>query len=124
MNEKRVFCMRVLSILLVAFFLSSCAAVMPFVAPWMTVEGVSLLTTEKAVEDHIFSAYSGKDCSAIRVERGETYCREDELNPTPVVHCYRTLGDVTCYEKPNPSYQDDSKVGHPRTLVSPPGASR
>ena len=97
-----------------SFLLSSCAAVMPFVWPVAMIEGASIITTEKAVEDHIFSFYSGKDCSAARMGKGETYCREDEPNPSPEVHCYQTLGDVSCYSQPNASYGDRKKVAQPQ----------
>lgn len=65
-------------------------------------EGVSVISTEKSVADHAVSLYSGKDCSTVRIERGETYCAEDDVDPKILVYCYRTLGDVTCYDRPNP----------------------
>lgn len=109
--------MRLVMVLFLSAFLSSCAAVAPLVVPLVTIEGASLITTEKAIEDHIFSAYSGKDCSAVRVEKGETYCKEDEPNPTAGIHCYRTLGDITCYNQPDPNYQEHRKVGSPQSTL-------
>lgn len=109
--------MRLVIVLFLSAFLSSCAAAVPLVASIAVIEGGSIVATEKAVEDHIFSAYSGKDCSAVRVEKGETYCKEDEPNPTAGIHCYRTLGDITCYSQPDPSYQEHRKVGSPQTTL-------
>ena len=67
--------------------------------------------TDKTVLDHIVSFSSGKDCSTVRTEQGRTYCREDELNPAPNVHCYRSLADVTCYAEPSASRAVDERVG-------------
>ena len=101
-----------------SFLLSSCAAVVPLVWPVAMIEGTSIITTEKAVEDHIFSLYSGKECSAARIGKGETYCREDEPNPSPEVHCYQTLGDISCYNQPNPSYGDRKRVAQPESTFT------
>ena len=109
--------MRLISALaLLVFTLTSCAAVLPVAV----VEGVSLVTTGKAVEDHLFSAYSGKDCSAVRVNKGDTYCREDEPNPTPAVHCYQTLGDITCYDRPDPQRGETDEVASPQSTLKIP----
>ncbi|MEG3618894.1 hypothetical protein V5T82_10550 [Magnetovibrio sp. PR-2] len=67
--------------------------------------------TDKTVLDHIVSYSSGKDCSTVRSEQGRTYCREDEPNPTPQVHCYRSLADVTCYAAPSETRPIDERVG-------------
>ena len=112
--------MRLISALfLLAFSLTSCALA-PLVVPIAAVEGLSLVTTEKAVEDHLFSAYSGKDCSAVRVNKGDTYCKEDEPNPTPAVHCYRTLGDITCYNQPDPQQGEGGGVASPQSTLRIP----
>lgn len=67
--------------------------------------------TDKTILDHIVSFSSGKDCSTVRSEQGRTYCREDEPNPKPQVHCYRSLADVTCYAEPSASRPIDERVG-------------
>ena len=67
--------------------------------------------TDKTIIDHIVSFSSGKDCSTVRTELGRTYCREDEPNPEPEVHCYRSLADVTCYANPSVSRSVDERVG-------------
>jgi hypothetical protein len=68
----------------------------------------SVVATDKTLSDHAVSYFSGKDCYTVRKETGRSYCKEDERNPTPTVHCYRNLGGVTCYEKQNP-YNDRRK---------------
>ena len=47
-----------------------------------------------------------------------TYCLEDEAVPNPDIHCYRTLGNVTCYERPHPFHQQ--KVGENDHNLVPP----
>ena len=64
------------------------------------VEGVSVMATEKTVVDHVISISSGKNSSTIRKDLGLTYCEEDEITPQMNVYCYRTLGEITCYDKP------------------------
>jgi len=67
--------------------------------------------TDKTLTDHLVSLKTGKDCSTVRVERGRTYCKEDEPNPVATVHCYPSIGDVTCYAQANPARQPDERVG-------------
>jgi hypothetical protein len=71
----------------------------------------SVVTTDKTLSDHAVSYLSGKDCSTVRKETGRSYCKEDERNPTPTVHCYRNLGGVTCYDKQNPYGDRRKEVG-------------
>lgn len=81
-------------------------------------ESASVMTTDKTVLDNAISLLSGKDCSTVRREAGRTYCVEDEPNPTPAIHCYKTLGEVTCYDRPDPYGGGQQKVGvndHNRT---------
>jgi hypothetical protein len=72
----------------------------------------SVITTDKLLTDHAISLYSGKDCSTVRVERGQSYCKEDEVNPEPTVYCFRTLGGVDCYSQPtDPSISNRERLG-------------
>jgi len=70
------------------------------------------MASDKTIGDHLVSFQSGKDCSTVRVEQGRTYCKEDEPNPIPDVHCYRTIGDVTCYSEPDPQRHLDDRIGN------------
>lgn len=71
----------------------------------------SVVATDKTLADHAVSYLSGKDCYTVRKETGRSYCKEDERNPTPTVHCYRNLGGVSCYEKQNPYGDRRKEVG-------------
>ena len=72
----------------------------------------TVLGTDKTIPDHVISYYSGKDCSTIRTERGQTYCVEDEPNPEPLVHCYRTLGRASCYTQRDPHHDGQQELGN------------
>jgi len=67
--------------------------------------------TDKTLTDHLVSYRTGKDCSTVRTEQGRTYCKEDEPNPVAAVHCYPSLGDVTCYADANPARKPDERLG-------------
>ncbi len=87
--------------------ISGCSVIPTFAAA----EGVSTVLTKKTVTDHIVSLARGKDCSTIRVDRGQSYCVEDEINPPVNVYCYRTLGSVSCYNKKNPYNSGQKALG-------------
>lgn len=52
--------------------------------------------------DHTLSWLEGKTCSVTRYRQGLTYCAEDEPAISYRGHCFRTLGEVTCYTNANP----------------------
>ncbi len=86
---------------------SGCANIPAFAGA----EGVSAVLTKKTVSDQIVSFTSGKNCSTARVDRGQSYCVEDEINVQPKVYCYRTLGSVSCYDEPDPYNGGQRAVG-------------
>jgi hypothetical protein len=64
---------------------------------------VSLMATKKTITDHVVSFATGEDCSIVAYERGDPYCVDPNVVPTtPVYHCYRTLGQIDCYETEDP----------------------
>lgn len=99
--------MRILLVFFGLLILSSCALAPPIAA----VEGVSAVATGKPLSDHVVSYYSGKNCSSVRKSTGRSYCEEEELNPTPRVWCYRSLGSINCYDRPDPYGGNQRKVG-------------
>ena len=74
-------------------------------------ETASTVVTGERLSDHVVSFASGKTCSTKRTRRGLTYCVEDEVIPNPNVHCYPTLGQVTCYDRDDPFGDGQQKVG-------------
>jgi hypothetical protein len=85
-----------LAVLLILPALSGCVG--------LAVAGAGAVTTGKGKTpvDHTISWIEGKDCSSTRSRQGLSYCVEDEAQPAYAAHCYRTLGDVTCYTESRP----------------------
>lgn len=78
----------------------------------VALEGASLLASDKMATDHLVSLVSGKNCSVVRTEQGLEYCVEDQPPPLkPNVYCYKTLGTVSCYDRPDPRRSPDQLVG-------------
>jgi hypothetical protein len=50
--------------------------------------------------DAAVSLVTGKDCSAVRLEQGKTYCRPMEPKPETPPYCTRSLGVVDCWTDP------------------------
>jgi hypothetical protein len=50
--------------------------------------------------DAVYSLVTGRDCSMVRLDRGETYCRPVEPLPGPPAFCTRTLAAVNCWQDP------------------------
>lgn len=70
---------------------------------------VSFVGTDKTVVDHVASAASGKDCSVLYTNNGGDYCRPEIDAEAEAIrraenqlYCYNTLGEVTCYDSPDP----------------------
>jgi hypothetical protein len=78
-------------------------AMHPPISPFtvlLVADGVSVINTEKTVEDHVISLISGKDCSLVRASMGYDYCRDRTSPPTiqRISYCYKTLAAVSCYD--------------------------
>jgi hypothetical protein len=50
--------------------------------------------------DAVVSLASGRDCSVVRLDRGQSYCRPVEAPPGPPPYCTRSLGGVDCWREP------------------------
>lgn len=94
--------MRAVLLLIAGLALTGCESI-------LLLEGGAMMGTEKTFSDHVLSWTSNKDCSTYRTLTGRTYCKEDDIQPKPKVHCYRTLGEITCYAQPERSGR--SEVG-------------
>lgn len=77
---------------------------------------VSFIHTDRTVSDHVIGAITDKDCSTLRmVNEGTSLCRDPAMADAQASsktataqmaaansHCYRELGRVSCYDRPNP----------------------
>ncbi len=63
-------------------------------------EGASVAVLGRGVVDVGASAITGKDCSVVRLDRGQPYCAPREHLPDPPPFCTQTLGSVQCWSNP------------------------
>ncbi len=58
----------------------------------------SIATIHRTPADAVYSWWTGRDCSVVRLDQGKDYCRPVEPPPEPPVYCTRSLGTVNCWE--------------------------
>src|SRR6201999_4605193 len=71
----------------------------------------SVAAIQRTPADAVYSLWTGRDCSMVRLDEGKTYCRPVEPPPDPPVFCTRSLGSVDCWQDPA------SMPGHPRGVA-------
>lgn len=59
--------------------------------------GADVAIFHRTIPDTIYSALTGRDCSAVRLDRGESYCKPIDPPVPPQPYCTRTLGSVECW---------------------------
>jgi hypothetical protein len=50
--------------------------------------------------DALWSLATGRDCSAVRLDQGKSYCRPVEPPPAPQPYCTRSLAVADCWANP------------------------
>jgi hypothetical protein len=60
----------------------------------------SVVVIGRTPVDAAVSLASGRDCSIVRLDRGQSYCRPVEPPPAPPPYCTRSLGRVDCWRQP------------------------
>jgi hypothetical protein len=104
---------RVLTSLALIVALSGCEAwngttkairpITPPVTTYVLLDAVSVINTQKTIDDHLVSLLTGMDCSTIRAAQGDHYCLEPpEATPVYIrtTYCYKSIAKVSCYEQP------------------------
>lgn len=80
--------------------------------------GASVAIFHRTPVDMVYSAVTGKNCSAVRLDRGESYCKPPEAEPPPQPYCTRSLGTVDCWARPYAMRDLGPQVADgPRTLT-------
>jgi hypothetical protein len=75
--------------------------------------------------DAAVSLATGRDCSAVRLDRGLGYCRPQEPPPAPQPYCTRSLGRVDCWREPPLAFPVQRGVADgPATLTAEQEAHR
>ena len=77
-------------------------------------EAASVAVFGRGSFDLAYSLTSGRDCSIVRLDRGESYCKPKEPPPPPPRFCTRTLGMAECFA--DPAFLPD----HPAPLADGP----
>lgn len=62
----------------------------------------SVVVIGRSPVDAVVSAATGRDCSVVRLDRGQDYCKPPEAPPAPPSYCTRSLGRVDCWTAPLP----------------------
>src|SRR3954469_10343448 len=85
---------------LALFLLPGCEAAGP-VAGGLAVTNIGSITViGRTVPDAVVSVVTGRDCSAVRLDRGQSHFRPGEPPPAPPPHGPRSLGAVDCWRQP------------------------
>lgn len=74
--------------------------------------GAVIIAEDKTPTDLLASAVTGLDCDTIRKSRDKgPLCRpeQEEVIEAPV-YCYRTLGTINCFDRPDPYGYDQLEV--------------
>lgn len=72
-------------------------------APWGALAGfeaAGITVFGRGIGDLGVSALTGRDCSVVRLDRGQTYCAPLEAAPSAGPFCTRSLGAVDCWTDP------------------------
>ena len=71
----------------------------------------SVMVIQRTPFDALWSLATGRDCSAVRLDEGKSYCRPIEPAPMAQPYCTRSLGVADCWADP---------TGHPPPLGDGP----
>jgi hypothetical protein len=74
----------------------------------------SIVAIQRTPADAAYSWWTGRDCSVVRLDQGQTYCRPVEPKPEPQPFCTRTLASVNCWQDPA------TVPGHPHGVADGP----
>ncbi|MFQ5775816.1 MAG: hypothetical protein ACE5GS_14940 [Kiloniellaceae bacterium] len=93
----------------------------------------TLIGGDKTIPDYAVSRVAKQDCSLLHAARNEPYCQGPSRDPraelaalSATMYCYRTLGGVTCYDRPDYAASSQTRVnfayGLAPRLAAPPAA--
>ena len=80
--------------------LSGCAYPLEPTGAFAAANATSVVVFGRGVLDIGVSALSGRDCSIVRLDRGQTYCAARDP-PQRTAFCTRSLGVVDCWADPS-----------------------
>ncbi|MCQ8279408.1 hypothetical protein NFI95_13260 [Acetobacteraceae bacterium KSS8] len=106
-----------LSVPAACLLLAGC--VMPTVFPLSVGFGADVAVFHRTLPDMAYSAITGKDCSAVRLDRGESYCKPVAPPVPPQPYCTRTLAQVMCWADPTATPGIPSQVAQGPSSLTP-----
>jgi hypothetical protein len=74
----------------------------------------SVAAIQRTPMDAVYSWWTGRDSSVVRLDEGKGYCRPVEPEPERPAFCTRSLGSVNCWANP------EGMPGHPRGVADGP----
>src|SRR5689334_5804847 len=108
------------SMLLLALFLLPGCEAAGSVAGGMAAANIGSVTIiGRTVPDAVVSAATGRDCSLVRLDRGQSYCRPEEPPPAAPPYCTRSLGAVDCWRQPPLAQPLQRGVADGRATLTP-----
>ncbi len=92
----------------------------------MSASVATFIHTDKTVMDHAVGLSIERDCSILYLARDQDYCKpEVPIEPGQVaymsqaLYCYRTLGGVSCYDRPDYTASSQTRIVFGDTLIPP-----
>ncbi len=86
----------------------------------------TLIHTDKTVMDHAVGLSIDRDCSILYLAQDQDYCKPQvPIEPGQVaymsqaLYCYRTLGGVSCYDRPDYTASSQTRLVFGDTLIAP-----
>lgn len=101
-----------------AFSLSGCAD--PASLAFSGANAVSVANSGKTLADHAMSIATDQDCSLQNSLAGKAWCQPRRFAAIPshtnqtVLHCYRSIAEITCYRHENPHETATQQTGKAR----------
>src|SRR4051794_9866311 len=78
-------------------FLPGCEAAVSVIGGMAATNIGTTMVIGRTVPHAVVSVASGRDCSAVRLDRGLSYCVPEEAPPVPPAYCTRSIGGVDCW---------------------------
>jgi hypothetical protein len=89
------------------------------------VSAASIPIFHRSPLDMAVSTASGRDCSAVYLDKGEHYCRPKDRTPETPEFCTRSLGVPDCWDDPSKLLNHPREIADgPRTLTEDQEADR
>ncbi|MDO9707004.1 hypothetical protein [Paracraurococcus lichenis] len=97
---------------------AGCESAVPLTGGLAAANIGSVMVIGRTPVDAVVSVATGRDCSAVRLDRGLGYCAPEEAPPAPPPYCTRSLGRVDCWRQPPLAIPMQAGVAEGRTALT------